>query len=57
MTSQILNSLQEGEGGGGGVVHKNQHLIVVQMKERKSIFNILRIYSYFMLKVHTSVRF
>ena len=34
---------------------KTQYLIVVQMKEEKSIFYILRIYFYFILKVHTSV--
>lgn len=44
-----------GRGRGVVVVHRIQHLFVVQMKEKKSIFYILRIYSYFMPKVHTSV--
>ena len=55
-TSQILKSLWEGgEGRGEGWCIKTQYLIVVQMKEEKSIFYILRIYFYFILKVHTSV--
>ena len=43
-----------GGGRGEGWFRNTQYLIVVQMKEEKSIFYILRIYSYLMLKVHTS---
>ena len=55
VTSYILKSLWEGgEGREEGWFIKTQYLIVVQLKEEKSIFYVLRIYFYFMIKVHTS---
>ena len=56
-TSQILKFLWEGGGGRGeGWFIKTQYLIVVQMKEEKSIFYILRIYFYFMLRVYIPLK-
>ena len=57
VTSQILKSLWEGgEMRGEEWFIKTQYLIVVQMKEEKSIFYILRIYFYFMLRVYIPLK-